>query len=377
MTLTYAQSRLWLGISAVGFWVVLSVLILLNLKSLAVWMMPLNSLPITVNLLIYVLGYILLSLPFDFLGGFFLPYQYGRNLDSFAKYSRSWSRGVLVHGAFLFLVAYGFYLLAPWLYCGLWLGGFLTLTVLVQVLLLIFQPQIARLVAQFGVHQNQDASDVWGCSDLGFTGGLTLSKSRFIMPERWLQEFTLEEKELIQLRRSTLWGSANHRRGFLFAILFNVVGLSLAFVFLNQNQITPDTVGILPYFLAWSSCITLWSFLGLLNNPLPSQWGCYEADAVWKSYPANQIEQLLVHLDNLQDEEPTRHDGVQRIFHPIASVDLRLAHLYNGMPRQWVGFYHFARYALYLSWTNLSWLSRAVHCNVGRPHLWVFLPADA
>ena len=58
MTLTYAQSRLWLGISAVGFCVVLSVLILLNLKSLAVWMMPLNSLPITVNLLIYVLGYI-------------------------------------------------------------------------------------------------------------------------------------------------------------------------------------------------------------------------------------------------------------------------------------------------------------------------------
>jgi hypothetical protein len=31
---------------------------------------------------------------------------------------------------------------------------------------------------------------------------------------------------------------------------------------------------------------------------------------------------------------------------------------------------------LYLSWAGIGGLSRAVHCNVGRPPLWVLLPGD-
>jgi hypothetical protein len=35
-----------------------------------------------------------------------------------------------------------------------------------------------------------------------------------------------------------------------------------------------------------------------------------------------------------------------------------------------------ARHALYLAWGALSPLARAVHCNVGRPALWVVWPGD-
>ena len=38
--------------------------------------------------------------------------------------------------------------------------------------------------------------------------------------------------------------------------------------------------------------------------------------------------------------------------------------------------WHLARTALYLSHAGLSLLPRAVHCNAGRPELWVYLPSD-
>jgi hypothetical protein len=41
-----------------------------------------------------------------------------------------------------------------------------------------------------------------------------------------------------------------------------------------------------------------------------------------------------------------------------------------------LGAWHVARLTLFLSWSCLGLLSRAVHCNAGRPELWVLLPTD-
>jgi hypothetical protein len=38
--------------------------------------------------------------------------------------------------------------------------------------------------------------------------------------------------------------------------------------------------------------------------------------------------------------------------------------------------YRITRMALFLGWAQLSWLSRAVHCNIGRSDLWVLMPGD-
>jgi hypothetical protein len=79
-------------------------------------------------------------------------------------------------------------------------------------------------------------------------------------------------------------------------------------------------------------------------------------------------------IDHLQDDEPTRPAGVEAIFHPIPSVSARLRAFATERPT--TGAWNAARYALYLSWPCLGFLSRAVHCNSGRPELWAMLPVD-
>jgi len=66
---------------------------------------------------------------------------------------------------------------------------------------------------------------------------------------------------------------------------------------------------------------------------------------------------------------------VERIFHPIPSVAVRLAALDCPASSRW-GADEAARLTLYLSWACLGLLSRAVHCNSGLPEYWVYLPRD-
>jgi hypothetical protein len=68
---------------------------------------------------------------------------------------------------------------------------------------------------------------------------------------------------------------------------------------------------------------------------------------------------------------------VETIFHPVPARSLRLAALDGTYtPSTALAAHHAARHALYLAWGLLSPLSRAVHCNVGRPALWVIWPGD-
>ena len=66
--------------------------------------------------------------------------------------------------------------------------------------------------------------------------------------------------------------------------------------------------------------------------------------------------------------------SVESIFHPIPSLESRRRAL-GDSPRG-LAPWHVARTAIYLSIAGMNPLHRLVHCNVGRPELWVFLPAD-
>ena len=70
-----------------------------------------------------------------------------------------------------------------------------------------------------------------------------------------------------------------------------------------------------------------------------------------------------------------RAPAVEAIFHPIPSPARRSEEIERGHNRG-AGAWHAARMALYLSWACFGLLGRAVHCNCGRPELWVMLPAD-
>jgi hypothetical protein len=66
---------------------------------------------------------------------------------------------------------------------------------------------------------------------------------------------------------------------------------------------------------------------------------------------------------------------VETVFHPIPALRRRIARLEEGRASEG-GAWHAARMALFLSWASFGLLGRAVHCNCGRPELWVLLPAD-
>ena len=104
--MTYARSRLWLGITSVGSLVVLA--------SLA-WSgrIPSRVLPnesvdfvSTVMYLSLAFGaYVLVSLPFDYIGGHHLPRKYGRVTTGLSHFFRRWLRGILVQGGWSLLLA--------------------------------------------------------------------------------------------------------------------------------------------------------------------------------------------------------------------------------------------------------------------------------
>ena len=74
----YLQGRLYLGMLNVGSWVVFATLLLASgvLESLGIWLAK-PGLPDFAALSMMVLGFCLMQLPFDWLGGHWLPRRYG------------------------------------------------------------------------------------------------------------------------------------------------------------------------------------------------------------------------------------------------------------------------------------------------------------
>ena len=70
-------------------------------------------------------------------------------------------------------------------------------------------------------------------------------------------------------------------------------------------------------------------------------------------------------------EDGSASASVQTIFYPIPSAKIRLRLINTAS----FVLGSLARNNLYYSWATLTLLGRAVHCNVGRPALWVFPPS--
>ena len=79
----------------------------------------------------------------------------------------------------------------------------------------------------------------------------------------------------------------------------------------------------------------------------------------------------ITRFPELTGEDGSANAAVQTIFYPIPSVEMRLRSN-DDAP---LVLSSLARNNLYYSWATLTLLGRAVHCNVGRPVLWVFPPS--
>jgi hypothetical protein len=210
------------------------------------------------------------------------------------------------------------------------------------------------------------------CDDEGFTGGITgvFQPRAQLFPARWREVLESEGARLAIARRSLAVKSGSWMRGRVVALSFTVVGL----IFASLLVPTVD-LGTASGTIQFSLWFSLWSFLGLLTLPTLSRRGVIEIDERVQSegYPVSLMRTVTERLDRLQDGEPARPTLVETIFHPVPSVENRLE---GPRSHQVTGYWDAARTSIYISAAGVGLLGRAVHCNCGRPSLWVFLPTD-
>ena len=383
--LTYARSRLRLGMAGVGLIVTLATVGLIT--GAPERTLPDHTLPPTQEagwLTLLFLTYAVVQGPFDLLGGWILPRRHGREVHGAVAHLVRWMRGVATQGAVL--VASCLVMLdvsrrggdnAAWLSAaGL------------MVLLVALQGPLARLAGGFGAVtpapgalQERVTAAVgrrvrvrfWEAADEGFTGGwfgLPGAES-LVLPARWWSQLSPDALDAAALRRAAALRSGARSRGLLLALVFNTAGLVLA------SQLPGAGFGSVAQLATTALGVTLWNFVGLLVLPSASRQAVLAADASAQEMGATSgsLTRAIDALDRWQDDEPSRSPLVETIFHPVPSVERRLAALDERSARPG-GAWHAARMALFLSWGALGLLPRAVHCNAGRPQLWVALPAD-
>jgi hypothetical protein len=374
-SLTYARARLFLGISNVGFWVLCALFVLLQPQIL-----PANP-SIFVLPLVLIMG----NLPFDTLGGYVLPKHFGRLPETItpAKFINNWIRGVLVQ-----------YICFVWfMYAINGVIGVVPKTILVlciQGMLWVGQCHIACLTGNlcsfdrsgdprfirlsdderttllahpFLENQSVPSIVFLSSTDSGFVGGWC--GTILVLPSAWQRELSSDILATQILRRIGTNKSGARMRGVVLAVAFNTAGFALSLIY-GYSLVSIIAIN------------TLWAFLGVLTLPTLSRGAVFTADrfALDAGVPTEALRETIVALDKRQDDEPERSQGIEAIFHPIPSVNRRLASLERKDKTHTQGGWQTLRTALYLSWASGSFLSRAVHCNIGRPELWVFFPGD-
>lgn len=336
------------------------------------------------NILLFAAAYEILSLPFD-LVGYRIELIYGKTNQLFGDYLFSWCAAALKHGALFIACIFCFTAAAQ--YAGV-LGVGVSSSVLCMFLLWK-QGEITRFLSsvQFEAPGQelrakflQNRADtiplvVARTQETGFTGGVIglPNSETIVIPHTWLNRLTEVQLWAEITRRNAAITSGSRGRGVYGAIFFTVAGVVMSAVLTELIFGAPlqSSAGA----ITASFIFTLWSFIGLLLLPSINQRGVMEVDqkAIDKGVSRKLLYETIGVIDKMMENEQERSDSVQLIFHPIPTPNRRLAAL---DVRTKFGAWHLARYSIWLSLAGLGLLSRAVHCNAGRPQLWCMLPAD-
>ena len=234
---------------------------------------------------------------------------------------------------------------------------------LVMLTLVMGQGLLARAVGSIQTVSKEADTDLVAVGDLAFAGGWVGlgTTRRLVMPMAW----PLEWRAVQRVRRGGVIASGARAAGLTLALVFNLAGLLASLAWTPGAGLSSTDA-----YLRLVFGFTLWSFAGLLVLPSVSRPAVFTADRV-AATRGIEWESVARELDRHQDDEPARAKWIERIFHPVPSLNARLQ---SGA--SWPGAWQAARLALYLSWSVPGLLSRSVHCNVGRPDLWVLFPGD-
>jgi len=380
--ITYARARLLLGISGVGASVLVAASVLLfDLPARLLSESAQQSLPAALgSIALALLVGITAFLPFDLVGGSILV----RQRVSLTAYLAAWVRGAAAQW-FVWVACAAALMLASRTFGNV---GAVGAFVLLQLALAASRGRLAQLVASQPMVSipesmriasqrakiDPDRLVILDSPDESFVGGWSgIRADELVVPKRWSR---LPEQTLVAalFRRRVIAESGAHLRGVLGAVLWNTVGCVLS---LALTGVSLDNAAGL---LTLAAGMTLWAFVGVLVLPTPSRAAVFAIDgAAARKLGARAVLDAIDRLDRWQDDEPTRSARVETIFHPVPARAARHERLTADQSDSRVRFTHahqLARHALWLNWASLSPLSRAVHCNIGRPALWVMLPGD-
>jgi hypothetical protein len=259
-----------------------------------------------------------------------------------------------------------------------------------SVLLLAAQGPIARLVTSLPVRPlgttsdaalvelaraqgvRPDAVRLVDAPDEAFVGGwVGVGAPALWLPTRWTAP---DHRDLLTVqlaRRHAQFTSGARRRGLLRAAGWPALGVLLF------APLLPWTPMDAPFWLALPAVSTLWMFVGVLLLPSLSRPVVINADLVAAARLGRErVARAVQQLDAWQDDEPERAPGVEFVFHPVPSRGNRERALQRTPPRTLGGAHQLTRLSLYASLAGGSLLGRVVHCNIGRPSLWVVYPGD-
>lgn len=353
-----AKHRLLLGISNVGFWVIAALLGL-------VWRTSLGASPLTrADLFKGMIAGLAVQAVFDLAGGIvFMPAMRAASQGGL----RLWLRGVFVHSGLLCSVG----VLSYWSFRLS--DGFCLSLVLSSLGLFLCRKQILGLVSGVRVREAMVSGAAgWSADsqDPSFTGGTvgTGRKAKILFPGPWQMKLTGGQMHTLIQRR--LWEIRKDlpKRSFFFVLLWNLAGCRTGSVFLELPGRLPESALVLQF--CW---MTLWGFLGLLLLPSLSRSTVFAADRAAAASGCD-IDDWIHEFPNITGEDGNGRTLLQRVFYPIPSAQERLVYLEKLPVLPVIG--NVARTNLFLSLATLTFLGRCVHCNVGRPELWVFPPSD-
>ncbi len=379
--MTYARRRLWLGITGVGTTVLLATAgILFDLPHRLI---PPIADQTYGNALAAIaltwMAHALLLAPLDIIGGLGIV----RERPATLRWIASWLRAVTVQWLWFALAA------ALLLRTGQQFGitAAVIVFLLLQLTLLSRQGLIAWMAG--GVRMEALSPELSAAAtaagidprivreidadDPSFVGAWSgADAQRLWVPQRWVTGLTPDQLLVALTRRVAVKSLGLRRRGVLVAVAWNSLGFVAATAAPRADLVTA------PGFVTTLAWFTLWSFLGVLVLPSLSRPAVIIADrAAALSHDVALVASTITQLDQWQDDEAQRGPRVETVFHPVPSRSVRLAALQAvDSAAAATGAWHATRMMLYLSWAGLGGLSRAVHCNIGRPAVWVMLPGD-
>lgn len=380
----HARARLCLGMSSVGFWTLFCGLgLFFNWELWFAIDAPGNAwLSGLLTLGFFFLIHAVISAPMDFLGGYWIPRRFQRaylrqsagNGNGFGSYLNRWlasvTKDLMALSVFAFILLIGANLGGPWVMVLMASALLMTATLL--------QSRFARSWSQIRKTDSKSShSDVvfMKATDPAFSGGITGFPGRetIILPELWKEKLGEDSLDLAIQRRKAAIRTGLRTQGWIVAALWNLIGLTLGILFTSWDGTT--AAGLIRVIFV----STLWQFFGLLVLPTMNRRAVRSLEREMRrcGHADQKLSKLNSTTSAWQDGEIKRSPWIETIFHPLPSVESRdSANQSPESDSKPTGAWHVVRTMLYLSIPVGGILHRAVHCNIGRPDLWILAPVD-